>query len=429
MRGEDSMKRTVIGIGLFVLVAGAAGAAAYSGKLPFLRFGGEPDPVSLIPDGAQVIFGVSVPAILKLEAYSEGVVQEMQKQPNYPEMMEVMRLASACGFELDHLDRVTGGFSAEKSFVFVVTGNQIGSEQQARCFADKTRDLLPGDASMGPVERNGRMAWVIEDPEEGRSMFGYRVSDDMLVLVDSVWEPLVLSLLDGNGLAAKEGRLREAYAAANSKGDLWIAGIPPMELSDQMGSGGLEFLVADMRLHDGFELNVIVEVVNPAKAEELLEKVKPQIHMVKAGLIAMGIPSGVVDRASVEASGRTLMARVDVTPEEMTELERAINDISRRAAQNAATAPLDSNGLQAPSSPGTSPDWGTDRPIPALLFPKEGRCASSYRLVDGVCAHLAYTQGAALNQEIARFKRGGVPPTLGGPSEGSMPFGGASSAR
>ena len=421
------MKRTVIGIGLFALVAGAAGAAAYAGKLSFLGFGGDPEPVSLVPDGAEAIFGVSVPALLQMEAYSEGLVEEMRKQPDYPQMMEVMRLASECGFELDDLDRVTGGFNAEKNLVFVVTGHQIGSEQQARCFADKARALRPGDTSMDPVERNGRIAWVIEDPEEGQTMFGYRVSDDMVVIVDSVWEPLVLSLLDGNGVAAKDGRLREAYAATNPEQDLWIAGSPPKELSDQMESGGLEFLVADMRLHDGFELNMIAEMVDAAKARELLERVKPQIHMAKAGLIAMGIPSGVIDRASMEVSGGKITARVDVTPEEMTELERAINEISRLATENRATAQPDSNGLQERSNPGASLDWATDRPIPAFVFPREGECASSYRLVDGVCVHLAYTRGAALAQEIERFKRGGVPPTLGGGKKDSMPFGNASS--
>ena len=339
------MRRTVIVIGLFVVVALGAGAAVYAGKLPFLDFGQRHDPIALVPNGAQMMFEISVSSVLDAEHVADAfdkAEEDAKDLPHYEEAREAFAGIAECGYELASLDRIAGGITMDDNMVLIATGTGIGSEEKLRCLAEN-------DAESATVQRNGRTAFVLERMDGSPESIVYFVSDDLVLLVDPVWEPQVLELLEGRGTPARDGNLSGPYADVDPSDDIWFAGVIPDEVTGEMGAPGVVTdVVAGAKLGDGFDARLVAGVT-----DEALEKVVEKISKM------------------AEASA---------------ELEGALGE----------------------------DDESVDMPVPAFLTQADGECAESYRVVEGVCVHLAYRSASNLYEELERYKRGGASPTLEG---------------
>ena len=394
------MRRTVIVIGLFVVVALGAGAAVYAGKLPFLDFGQRHDPIALVPNGAQMMFEISVSSVLDAEHVADAfdkAEEDAKDLPHYEEAREAFAGIAECGYELASLDRIAGGMTMDDNMVLIATGTGIGSEEKLRCLAEN-------DAESATVQRNGRTAFVLERMDGSPESIVYFVSDDLVLLVDPVWEPQVLELLEGRGTPARDGNLSGPYADVDPSDDIWFAGVIPDEVTGEMGAPGVVTdVVAGAKLGDGFDARLVAAVNDEAKARELLEGMQPFFKMARASASLFGVPDGVIERAKLEVTEGKLRASVDANADEMKALEKVVEKIGKMAE---ASAELE--GALGED------DESVDMPVPAFLTQADGECAESYRVVEGVCVHLAYRSASNLYEEIERYKRGGASPTLEG---------------
>lgn len=282
--------------------------------------GGGAEAAKLIPDGAQMMAGINVKALMTSTLYTEN--KEMMEQDE--DAKEALAAMKECNLDPEKLDSAVIGADDKEHFVAVITGEGIGVEANLQCIGDKIK------------EKSGEDAWVIEDKDgkkilniDGGDAFGHMVSDKMLAIADKEWDAKLVERIDGKGTAAVDGSLKDWYGKAPKDKHLWFAAVTPEAAKGDLGPAGeAKGAWGGMDLSDGLAIEVAAAFENAEKATSVAEEAQKGFDEVKGMAGMIGIPSTVVDSVKIEAKDTDLTVSAKATKEELDQINSTLKQMA-----------------------------------------------------------------------------------------------------
>lgn len=282
--------------------------------------GGAADAAKLIPDGAQMIAGINVKALMTSKLYTDN--KEMFEKEE--EAKEALAAMKECNLDPEKLDSAVIGGDDKEHFVAVITGEGIGVEANLQCMGDKIK------------EKTGEDAWTIEDKDgkkvlniDGGEAFGHLVSDKMLAVADKEWDAKLLELLDGKGTAAVDGSLKDFYAKAPKDKHIWFAAQTPADAASDLGPAGeAKGAWGGIDLSSGLALEVGAAFENAEKATAVAGEAQKGFDEAKGMAGMIGIPQTVVDTVKIEAKDADLNVSASATQEELDQISSTLKQMA-----------------------------------------------------------------------------------------------------
>jgi hypothetical protein len=282
--------------------------------------GGSADAAKLVPDGAQMIAGINVKALMSSKLYTDN--KEMFEQDE--EAKEAMEAMKACNLDPANLDSAVIGGDDKEHFVAVISGEGIGVEANLQCMGDKIK------------EKTGEDAWVIEDKDgkkvlniDGGEAFGHLVNDKMLAVAHKDWDAKLLELIDGKGTAAVDGSLKEWYGKAPKDKHVWFAAQTPAEAAGELGPAGeAKGAWGGLDLSSGLAIEVGAAFENADKATAVADEAQKGFDEAKGMAGMLGIPQTVVDTVKIEAKDTDLNVSASATQEELDQISSTLKQMA-----------------------------------------------------------------------------------------------------
>jgi hypothetical protein len=298
--------KTVAGLALLGLAACSKAGGAEAAKL--------------IPDGAQMIAGINIKALMTSKVYTDN--KEMLEQED--EAKETLAAMKECNLDPEKLDSAVIGADDKEHFVAVITGEGIGVEENLNCIAGKIK------------EKSGKDPWVIEDKDGKKVLniddgdaFGHIVDDKTLAVADKEWDAKLVERLDGKGVAAVDGSLKDWYGKAPKDKHLWFAASTPAEAAADLGPAGeAKGAWGGMDLSSGMALEIGASFETAEKATEVAAEAQKGFDEVKGMAGMVGVPQTVVDSVKIEAKDADLTVTAAATQEDLDQISSTLKQMA-----------------------------------------------------------------------------------------------------
>ena len=266
--------------------------------LPACSKGGGADAVKLIPDSAEMIFGVNPKAVTGSDVYktySEKIPDDGLKKAT--------TALEGCNLSIDSLDALVVGVSMDENATVVVSGKGIGNKENVVCLIDKMAEESGSEEKAEVTSVDGK---DVVEQEDGRV---YLVNENTIAFATKGWQDAVAELIDGKGKPATENSLKDLYGKADTKAAVWMLGNVPADVAKQAegmakASAAVKSFVGKIDLSSGFGLELIAVFADDAGATEAATELTALVEQF--GPMAGEEMAGVVKSVKIEASGSDL---------------------------------------------------------------------------------------------------------------------------
>ena len=306
------MKRIVPSALALTVALGMAGCS---------KGGAGAEAIKLIPDGAQMVGGANLKALMATKSWTDNK-DEVMKDGDVKEAMEA---AKECNLDPEKFDTMLIGANAENHFVAVISGPGVGKEENLKCIADKAK------------EKSGEEPFTIEDKDgkkvlkiDGGDAYGYMVGDNMVAVADAAWSDKLAERVDGKGTAAVDGSLKDAFSHADTGKMVWFAGIVPEEMAKGMGPAAEtppKTVSGWMDMSSGLEINVTAEFADGDAAKKLADEGNTQFEQVKPMGAMFGVPAGITDSVKIEAKDAKIVVTAKASQEDLDTLTAKLKEM------------------------------------------------------------------------------------------------------
>ena len=274
--------------------------------------GGAGDAIKLIPEGANVIGGADLNALMNSTAYKEN-----QEKIESGEGKEMLDAAAACNVGKEKWKSVTFGMDAENpkkvAMVFEVEG--LGKKENLECIQGKVKEK--GGEEFTVEEAEGKLTIKADDGT------GYVVNDNMIVFAASDWTSSVKELIDGKGKAAVDGPLKDVVARANTKDHIWMAGNIPASMASGPAEGAKN-AAASLNVSNGLAIAASVGFGDAEAAKAKADEMTKMFDQFKGGAGAMGVPQTVVDSVKIEAKDSAVHVEGKATDDDIKKISESV---------------------------------------------------------------------------------------------------------
>lgn len=278
--------------------------------------GGAGDAIKLIPEGANVIGGADLNALMNSSAYKDNV-----DKIETAETKEFLDAASACNVGKDKWKNVTFGMNTEspdKKVAMVVNVDGLGKKENLECISGKIKEKAPdGEAPFTIEEADGKLTLKSDDGT------GYVVNDNMVVFAGADWASAVKELVDGKGKAAVDGNLKDLVGRANTKAHVWAAGEIPADMASGPAEGAKDATVA-IDVSDGLGIDASVGFGDAEAAKAKADELNKMYDSQKGAAGAMGVPSTVTDSVKIEAKDTAVHVAAKATAEDLKKISDSV---------------------------------------------------------------------------------------------------------
>jgi hypothetical protein len=282
--------------------------------------GGGAEAAKLVPDGAKMIAGINVKALMTSKLYTDNKAMIEQDE----DAKEALAAMKECNLDPEKLESAVIGADDKEHFVAVISGEGIGVEANLKCIGDKVK------------EKTGKEPFVIEDKDgkkvlnmDGGEAFGHLVSDKMLAVAHKDWDAQLLERIDGKGTAAVDGSLKDWYGKAPKDKHVWFAASSPAAA----GAGDLgpaaeaKGVWGGLDLGDGLAIEVAAAFENAEKATSVAAEAQKGFDEVKGMAGMIGVPQTVVDSVKIEAKDTDLSVTARATKEELDQISNTLKQM------------------------------------------------------------------------------------------------------
>jgi hypothetical protein len=274
----------------------------------------------LIPDGAQMMAGINVKAVMASKLYTDNK-EVFEKDEEAKEAMAAMK---ECNLDPATLESALVGADDKEHFVAVLSGAGIGVEANLQCMADKIK------------EKSGEEAWKIEEKDgkkvvtiDGGEVIGHMVNDSTLALAHKEWNAALVERIDGKGVAAIDGSLKDWYGKAPKDKHIWFAGATPANAAGELGPAGeAKGAWGGLDLSDGLSLEVAAAFENAEKATAVAAEAQKGFDEVKGMAGMIGVPQTVVDSVKIEAKDADLNVSAKATQADLDQISATIKQMA-----------------------------------------------------------------------------------------------------
>jgi hypothetical protein len=292
------------------IVSAGSGAAK-------LAVGGFPSSVTLIPDQAEFILGISLGSIMSSPLYALAAAELSQDQ----DIQGVLNIFKNCNLDPAKLESVVVGASKDENFVAVMIGEGVGEDANASCVI-KGVQKQAGDPEIADViTQDGKKMIQFTD---GRA---YLVDGRTLALATTAWEGALGELIDGKGTPAASNSKKDLLAKVNGGASIWgVAVVPPeMAAMGAMIGAPAEFssattLAGSVDLSSGAAINMLAGFGSEDAAKAVATWM--QTMLAEGTKDAPPELAGVVKSVKIEAVGKDVSLSMTST----------MDDISKAAA-------------------------------------------------------------------------------------------------
>lgn len=298
------MRRLAIAVGCGVVLLGSAGC----------RGGAERRAAKYVPDGAQIIGGVDIQALVSTDAYKSGT--EMDEDAK--EALEEFR---KCNVDPEKMEAVVVGGNEKGRSVAILVGPGIGDEDNIKCLSDKFNSEFGGDGEIEFEKQDGYQTFKV-----AAGMYeGVIIDSKTLAISDAGWADDVRELAAGQGTAAINGSLREVYKKANVRKDMWVAAVMPKEAGKELGKAGAAQTVTGwLDYGSGFTAEFTATFEDSEHAEDALDEAQEGLAALRGLAALVEVPPGMLSDVEMETSGSELRVQWAVDQKVLDELaERA----------------------------------------------------------------------------------------------------------
>lgn len=275
---------------------------------------------NLIPDGAQMVGGVNLKAILSSKLYTSN------QDKLDAEAKEMMEIAKGCNVDPMALDGVVVGADTQGHFVAVVTGAGIGTEANIKCLADKAAEKNPDAKKVTFEDKDGKR--VANMNGEG---FAYFVDANTLAIAHKDWAGKLVERMDGKGTPASEGSLKDVYGSLDTGKHVWFGGIVPAEATAGApvpSLGSVKTLAGWMDFSGGMQLSLTAGFADADGAKKASDELNGLMALAKGQAGSMGIPQGVVDSLKVEASDKNVVFGVKASDADLEAMNKTVGALA-----------------------------------------------------------------------------------------------------
>jgi hypothetical protein len=298
--------------------AGGSADGGLAGTATKLAAGAGASAISLIPDNAEFIMGMSVGSIMSSPFYKLAEA-EMNKDP---EVAKMLTMVKDCGLDPQKLESVVVGVAQDENFVLVMVGEGLGEDQKAKCLIDGVQKSA-GEGAAGEVATtDGKKSIQFA---KGRA---YLVDGRTLALTTTGWDSTLVSLIDGKGSPAISNSKKDLFAKVNTNATMWGLAVIPPELAGMapMFGAPAEFssvqnVTGSLDLSSGAAINVLAGFNSEATAKSVAEQL--QALLVVAGQEVPPEFAGVMKSLKIEAAGTDLKVALSATADELAKIQAA----------------------------------------------------------------------------------------------------------
>ena len=296
----------------------AGGVAAAAGDSAKLAAGGFPSAISLIPEQAQLIVGLSPKGITGSPVYAM-MAKELE---NDSEFQDALSAFKDCGLTPDNFESVVVGLNMDENFVAVITGEGIGEDKNASCLI-KNIQKQAGDAQIADVvTQDGKKLIQFTD---GRA---YLVDARTLAITTTAWESAVDGLVGGKGSSAASGSKKDLFAKVDGNATIWGVADVPAELAPMAALLGApaEFssvkqVTGSIDLSNGAAVKLLAGFASEDTAKSVHEQLTALLAEAKKE--APAEVSAIVDSVKFEAKGTDLTVSMSATMDDITKAQAA----------------------------------------------------------------------------------------------------------
>ncbi|GEM_PF-1193838 len=339
------MKRTaaVVTVFAFASVAACKGGLAVQDE-------------KLVPDAAKLMVHVDVKSMAKTKLFEDvktGVNQDKDAK-------ETVEAAKECNLTPEGLQSVTIGVdaaSASNSWIVIVSGAGLGDEAKLSCIAGKVKEKR-GNAPFEIQEKDGKKVLSLEGGH-----VGYIVDADTVALASSGWAGAVRDRIDGKGVSAIEGGLKDLVARADRSRHVWFAGLLPEDVKSSLSStpaSGIKDVSGSVDLTSGLAIWLAAGTESAERAKALHDEAKQQFDNIKGMAPMVGIPQGVVDSVKFGTKDATVTMEVAMSE---PDLEVIKDKVAPMVNQNHGAADVGADDGE-PAVPGAPEGAVPAAPVP-----------------------------------------------------------------
>jgi hypothetical protein len=291
------------------LVAALASGPAGGAALPSLAGGScrPADPLRVIPDGAQVLGQVDGRRLTASSFFRDNRGDVQRALASDPRLAAL----TGCNVKPEQIHGLTFGSSGQDELVLWAEGPGLGQATTLQCVAD----TLAGGKGSWSSKKDGCMTVL----DRGGDFTAFLLDDRTAVLASKGWKDPVRSQLRGGNHAAITGSMAGAISRVNRSQPVWFAAqVPPSARSSMAGTSAeqLRSVAADLSFSHGLSLNVVLRMAGAEAARALRDEIKsfmPILSSMTAGMV----PTNVLDRLTVDASGANVKVTGSATTSEM----------------------------------------------------------------------------------------------------------------
>ncbi len=299
------MRRWAIAVGCGALLLGSAGC----------RGGAERRAAKYVPDGAQIIGGVDVQAIVNTEAYKSGT--EMDE-----EAKEALADFKKCNVDPEQLEAVVVGGNEKGRQVAIIVGPGMGNEDNIKCLSDKFGSEFGASGEIEFETQDGYKTFKV-----AAGMYeGLIIDRKTLAISDAGWADDVRELAAGKGTAAINGSLREVYKKANTRKDMWVAAVMPDAAEDLGKAGAAQTVTGWLDYGSGFTAEFTATFEDSKHAEDALDEAQEGLAALRGLAMLAEIPSGMLSDVEMDTSGAELTIQWAVE-------QKVLDEVAERAGR------------------------------------------------------------------------------------------------
>jgi hypothetical protein len=293
-------------------LAGAAGGSAQ------LAAGGFPSAISLVPEQAQFVLGISPKGITGSPIYAM-MAKELD---NDPEFQKALSAFKDCGLDPATFESVVVGVSMDENFVAVITGAGIGEDKNASCVI-KNIQKQAGDSQLAEVvNQNGKKLIQFTD---GRA---YLVDARTLAITTTAWEGTVDGLVGGTGTPAATGSKKDLFAKVDGSATIWGVADVPAELAGMAALFGapsefssIKQVTGSVDLSSGAAVKMLAGFTSEATATKVTTQL--QAMLAEAAKAAPAELAPMIGTVKIASAGADMTMSMSASMDDITKAQAA----------------------------------------------------------------------------------------------------------
>jgi hypothetical protein len=299
--------------------AGAGGGIVSAGSgAAKLAVGGFPSSVTLIPDQAEFILGISVGSIMSSPIYALASAELAQD----PDIQGVINILKNCNVDAAKLESIVVGAAKDENFVAVMIGEGVGEDANASCIIKGVQKQAGDPEIADVVTQDGKKMIQFTD---GRA---YLVDGRTLALATTAWEGALGELIDGKGTPAVSNSKKDLFAKVNGAASIWGVAVVPPELASMGAMFGapaeistVQTVTGSVDLSSGAAINMLAGFASEDAAKSVATWM--QTMLGEATKDAPAEVAGVVKSVKIEAAGKDVTVAMTATMDDINKAAAA----------------------------------------------------------------------------------------------------------